>query len=121
MDEERTETTQETGEDLLRQVLLRFTNERRSVMVSSYYSLDIIKKLMKQLNLSRRKMAEMTGVGHATINRILNGEYKRSKKHYLLAMTYVLEKYMEANNIIFDKLREEVYVLPDHVFGEVRI
>lgn len=35
MDEEGTETTQETGEDLLRQVLLRFTNERRSVMVSS--------------------------------------------------------------------------------------
>lgn len=120
MDEEGTETTQETGEDLLRQVLLRFTNERRSAMVSSYYSLDLIKYLMKTLGLSQKEVAGMIGVSRQSMSSLMNGRVV-PKKFHLLAITYTLEKYMEANNIIFDRYREQITIFPNQLFEEAKV
>ena len=42
------------------------------------------------------------------------------KKFHLLAITYTLEKYMEANNIIFDRYREQITIFPNQLFEEAK-
>lgn len=76
-------------------------------MVSSYYSLDLIKSLMKRLNLSQAWLAEGIGMSRQAMCQLINGQTP-IKKHHLLAMTYVIEKYMEANDIIFNQLSEQI-------------
>lgn len=79
-------------------------------MVSSYYSLDVIKHLMKALKISQRQMASMIGRSRQSVNQWFQNRIP-PRKYHLLAMSYVLDKYMEERNIIFDKYREQL-ILP---------
>ena len=76
-------------------------------MVSSYYSLDLIKSLMNELGISQRQMALMIGRSRQSVNQWFQNRIP-PRKYHLLAMTYVLDKYMEERGIIFDKYREVV-------------
>lgn len=81
-------------------------------MISTYYSLDIIKRLMKELNITQSELASMIGKSRQTMSSLMTGRTP-VKKYHLLAMTYVLDQYMDEHNIIFDKYRETL------VFSEV--
>lgn len=62
------------------------------------YSYDQIRQLMKWLHITQTKMAEMLGISRQTMSKLMNDEQEMKKKHFL-AMTYVLDKYMDEQGI----------------------
>ena len=71
------------------------------------YTLDEIKIIMSSLHITQAKLAEWIGVSRVTTVKILQGKssHMRIKR---LAITYVLDKYMDNQNLFFDRMNQKV-------------